>query len=276
MATKYIFVTGGVVSSLGKGISVASIGRILKSRGLSVSVVKLDPYLNVDPGTMSPYQHGEVFVTADGGETDLDLGHYERFIDADLTRASNLTAGEVYLDLISKERRGDFLGGTIQAVPHVTNVIKQRIISLAETHNVDVVVVEVGGTVGDIEGLPFLEAIRQVRNDVGRDNVYYIHLTLLPYLAAAQELKTKPTQHSVKELRAIGIQPDAILCRSDFPVSDSIREKISSFCDVPQLAVIPLTTVDNVYEVPLILEEAGLGDIILDSLGLDARSRGYD
>ena len=207
------------------------------------------------------------------GETDLDLGHYERFIDADLTRASNLTAGEVYLDLISKERRGDFLGGTIQAVPHVTNVIKQRIISLAETHNVDVVVVEVGGTVGDIEGLPFLEAIRQVRNDVGRDNVYYIHLTLLPYLAAAQELKTKPTQHSVKELRAIGIQPDAILCRSDFPVSDSIREKISSFCDVPQLAVIPLTTVDNVYEVPLILEEAGLGDIILDSLGLDARSR---
>ncbi len=273
MATKYIFVTGGVVSSLGKGISVASIGRILKSRGLSVSVVKLDPYLNVDPGTMSPYQHGEVFVTADGGETDLDLGHYERFIDADLTRASNLTAGEVYLDLISKERRGDFLGGTIQAVPHVTNVIKQRIISLAETHNVDVVVVEVGGTVGDIEGLPFLEAIRQVRNDVGRDNVYYIHLTLLPYLAAAQELKTKPTQHSVKELRAIGIQPDAILCRSDFPVSDSIREKISSFCDVPQLAVIPLTTVDNVYEVPLILEEAGLGDIILDSLGLDARSR---
>jgi CTP synthase len=273
VATKYIFVTGGVVSSLGKGISVASIGRILKSRGLSVSVVKLDPYLNVDPGTMSPYQHGEVFVTADGGETDLDLGHYERFIDADLTRASNLTAGEVYLDLISKERRGDFLGGTIQAVPHVTNVIKQRIISLAETHNVDVVVVEVGGTVGDIEGLPFLEAIRQVRNDVGRDNVYYIHLTLLPYLAAAQELKTKPTQHSVKELRAIGIQPDAILCRSDFPVSDSIREKISSFCDVPQLAVIPLTTVDNVYEVPLILEEAGLGDIILDSLGLDARSR---
>ncbi len=273
MATKYIFVTGGVVSSLGKGICVASIGRILKSRGLSVSVVKLDPYLNVDPGTMSPYQHGEVFVTADGGETDLDLGHYERFIDADLTRASNLTAGEVYLDLIGKERRGDFLGGTIQAVPHVTNVIKQRIIELGETQNVDVVVVEVGGTVGDIEGLPFLEAIRQVRNDVGRDNVYYIHLTLLPHLAAAQELKTKPTQHSVKELRAIGIQPDAIICRSDFPVPDSIPEKISSFCDVPQRAVIPLTTVENVYEVPLILEESGLGDIILDSLGLDARPR---
>ena len=271
MATKYIFVTGGVVSSIGKGISVASIGRILKSRGLTVSVIKLDPYLNVDPGTMSPYQHGEVFVTDDGGETDLDLGHYERFIDLDLTRSSNLTAGEVYLDLIAKERRGDFLGGTIQAVPHVTNVIKERVIRLADENKVDVVVVEVGGTVGDIEGLPFLEAIRQIRNDVGRDNVFYIHLTLLPYLAAAKELKTKPTQHSVKELRAMGIQPDAILCRSDFPVPDSIREKISSFCDVPQNAVIPLCTVENVYEVPLILEDAGLGDIIMDTLGLVGR-----
>ena len=273
MAAKYIFVTGGVVSSIGKGISVASIGRILKSRGLSVSVIKLDPYLNVDPGTMSPYQHGEVFVTVDGGETDLDLGHYERFIDVDLTRSSNLTAGEVYLDIISKERRGDFLGGTIQAVPHVTNVIKQRIVKLGEETNVDVVVVEVGGTVGDIEGLPFLEAIRQVRNDVGRDNVFYIHLTLLPYLAAAKELKTKPTQHSVKELRAIGIQPDAILCRSDFDVPDSIREKISSFCDVPTDAVIPLTTVENVYEVPLILEDAGLGDIIMSALHLTGQPR---
>ena len=273
MATKYIFVTGGVVSSIGKGISVASIGRILKSRGLSVSVLKLDPYLNVDPGTMSPYQHGEVFVTSDGGETDLDLGHYERFIDLELTRASNLTAGEVYLELIAKERRGDFLGGTIQAVPHVTSVIKQRITRLAEEQPVDVVVVEVGGTVGDIEGLPFLEAIRQIRNDVGRDNVFYIHLTLLPYLAAAQELKTKPTQHSVKELRAIGIQPDAIICRSDFPVPDSIREKIASFCDVPQDAVIPMITVDNVYEVPLILEDTGLGDIVISSLGLQGRSR---
>ncbi|HIM47478.1 MAG TPA: CTP synthase [Dehalococcoidia bacterium] len=273
MASKYIFVTGGVVSSIGKGISVASIGRILKSRGLSVSVIKLDPYLNVDPGTMSPYQHGEVFVTVDGGETDLDLGHYERFIDVDLTRSSNLTAGEVYLDLIAKERRGDFLGGTIQAVPHVTNVIKQRIVKLGDETNVDVVVVEVGGTVGDIEGLPFLEAIRQVRNDVGRDNVFYIHLTLLPYLAAAKELKTKPTQHSVKELRAIGIQPDAILCRSDFDVPDSIREKISSFCDVPTDAVIPLTTVENVYEVPLILEDAGLGDIIMDALHLTGQPR---
>jgi len=273
MAAKYIFVTGGVVSSIGKGISVASIGRILKSRGLSVSVIKLDPYLNVDPGTMSPYQHGEVFVTVDGGETDLDLGHYERFIDVDLTRSSNLTAGEVYLDIISKERRGDFLGGTIQAVPHVTNVIKQRIVKLGEENNVDVVVVEVGGTVGDIEGLPFLEAIRQIRNDVGRDNVFYIHLTLLPYLSAARELKTKPTQHSVKELRAMGIQPDAILCRSDFDVPDAIREKISSFCDVPTEAVIPLTTVENVYEVPLILEDAGLGDIIMDALHLTGKPR---
>ncbi len=273
MAAKYIFVTGGVVSSIGKGISVASIGRILKSRGLSVSVIKLDPYLNVDPGTMSPYQHGEVFVTVDGGETDLDLGHYERFIDVDLTRSSNLTAGEVYLDIISKERRGDFLGGTIQAVPHVTNVIKQRIVKLGEETNVDVVVVEVGGTVGDIEGLPFLEAIRQIRNDVGRDNVFYIHLTLLPYLSAARELKTKPTQHSVKELRAMGIQPDAILCRSDFDVPDAIREKISSFCDVPTEAVIPLTTVENVYEVPLILEDAGLGDIIMDALHLTGQPR---
>ena len=271
MPTKFIFVTGGVVSSIGKGISVASIGRILKSRGLSVSVIKLDPYLNVDPGTMSPYQHGEVFVTADGGETDLDLGHYERFIDIELSRSSNLTAGEVYLSLLPKERRGDFLGGTIQTVPHVTNEIKQKIIGLADETKVDVVVVEVGGTVGDIEGLPFLEAIRQIRKDVGRDNVFYIHLTLLPYLAAAKELKTKPTQHSVKELRSIGIQPDAIICRSDFPVPDSIREKISLFCDVPGEAVIPLETVDTVYEIPLILEEAGLGDIILDALQL----RGY-
>ena len=273
MPTKFIFVTGGVVSSLGKGISVASIGRILKSRGLSVSVLKLDPYLNVDPGTMSPYQHGEVFVTQDGGETDLDLGHYERFIDLELTRASNLTAGEVYLNLISKERRGDFLGGTIQTVPHVTNDIKDHILRLAAESGAEVIVVEVGGTVGDIEGLPFLEAIRQMRNQVGRDNVFYIHLTLLPYITAAQELKTKPTQHSVKELRAIGIQPDAIICRSDHPVPGSICEKISSFCDVPSNAVIPLQTVSNVYQVPLLLEEAGLGDIILSSLGLEGYPR---
>ena len=268
MTAKYIFVTGGVVSSIGKGICVASIGRILKSRGLSVSVVKLDPYLNVDPGTMSPYQHGEVFVTKDGGETDLDLGHYERFIDVELTRSSNVTAGQVYMTLISRERRGDFLGGTIQTVPHVTNEIKARLAELAEASQVDVVVVEVGGTVGDIEGLPFLEAIRQMRKDVGRNNVCYVHLTLLPYISGAEELKTKPTQHSVKELRSIGIQPDALICRSDTPISVSIREKLSLFCDVDGEAVIPLETVDNVYEVPLILEEAGLGQFLIDLLSL--------
>ena len=271
MDTKYIFVTGGVVSSIGKGISVASIGRILKSRGLSVSLLKLDPYLNVDPGTMSPYQHGEVFVTKDGGETDLDLGHYERFIDVELTRSSNLTAGQVYLTLIAKERHGDFLGGTIQTVPHVTNEIKARMVGLAEESQADVIVVEVGGTVGDIEGLPFLEAIRQMRKDVGRQNVCYVHLTLLPYVTATGELKTKPTQHSVKELRSIGIQPDAIVCRSDQLVPEDIQEKISLFCDVDGEAVIPLVTVDNVYAVPLILEEAGLGEIILDTLSIQAQ-----
>ena len=271
--TKYIFVTGGVVSSLGKGISVASIGRLLKSRGLSVSVMKLDPYLNVDPGTMSPYQHGEVFVTKDGSETDLDLGHYERFIDIELTSSSNVTAGDIYSAVIANERRGDYLGGTIQTVPHVTNMIKERIFSLAGESDPDVLVVEVGGTVGDIEGLPFLEAIRQMRNEVGRDAVFYIHLTLLPYIQATGELKTKPTQHSVKELRSIGIQPDAIIARSDYPVSDEIFDKISLFCDVPRSAVISLPTVDNVYEVPLILEDAGLGDILLSSLQIKARSR---
>ena len=273
MTTKYIFVTGGVVSSIGKGICVASIGRILKSRGLSVSVVKLDPYLNVDPGTMSPYQHGEVFVTKDGGETDLDLGHYERFIDVELTRSSNVTAGQVYLTLIARERRGDFLGGTIQTVPHVTNEIKSRLTDLADASQVDVVVVEVGGTVGDIEGLPFLEAIRQMRKDVGRRNVCYVHLTLLPFITGAEELKTKPTQHSVKELRSIGIQPDALICRSDVAIADSIREKLSLFCDVDGEAVIPLETVDNVYEVPLILEQAGLGNYIMDLLNLDGQTQ---
>ncbi len=273
MTTKYIFVTGGVVSSIGKGICVASIGRLLKSRGLSVSVVKLDPYLNVDPGTMSPYQHGEVFVTKDGGETDLDLGHYERFIDVELTRSSNLTAGQVYMTLIAKERRGDFLGGTIQTVPHVTNEIKARLTELATESQLDVLVVEVGGTVGDIEGLPFLEAIRQMRKDVGRNNVCYVHLTLLPYIAGAEELKTKPTQHSVKELRSIGIQPDALICRSDVPIAASIRDKLSLFCDVDGEAVIPLQTVDNVYEVPLILEQAGLGEFIMDLLSLQGQPR---
>ncbi|MBI4312321.1 MAG: CTP synthase [Chloroflexi bacterium] len=271
--TKFIFVTGGVVSSIGKGISVASIGRILKSRGLTVSVQKLDPYLNVDPGTMSPYQHGEVYVTKDGCETDLDLGHYERFIDIELTASSNVTAGQIYSAVIGKERRGDYLGGTIQAVPHVTNEIKDRIFALARESKADVVVVEVGGTVGDIEGLPFLEAIRQVRNDAGRDNVYYIHVTLLPYLLATGEMKTKPTQHSVKELRSIGIQPDAILLRSDYPMPDGIKDKIALFCDVSREAVIAMPTVDNIYRVPLILEEAGLGDVLLQRLGLEHHSR---
>ncbi len=266
--TKYIFVTGGVVSSLGKGITVASIGRILKGRGITVSIQKLDPYLNVDPGTMSPYQHGEVFVTKDGSETDLDLGHYERFTDVELTRSSNVTAGQIYTDVISRERRGEFLGGTIQVVPHVTNAIKERITGLARETGAQVIVVEVGGTVGDIEGLPFLEAIRQMRNDVGRDNVFYIHLTLVPYISSTGELKTKPTQHSVKELRSIGVQPDAIICRSEEPVSDDIKAKISLFCDVPREAVIALPTVPNVYAVPLILEEERLGDLLSESLGI--------
>ena len=271
--TKYIFVTGGVVSSLGKGIGVASIGRILKSRGTSVSVQKLDPYLNVDPGTMSPYQHGEVYVTKDGCETDLDLGHYERFIDEELTRASNVTAGQIYSEVIAKERRGEFLGGTIQTVPHVTNAIKGHITGLARETGAEVVVVEVGGTVGDIEGLPFLEAVRQMRNDVGRDNVFHIHMTLLPYISATGELKTKPTQHSVKELRTIGIQPDAIICRSDHPVPPDIKSKISLFCDVPVEGVIALPTVRNIYEVPLILEDEGLGDLIVRHLGLSSAER---
>ena len=273
MNTKYIFVTGGVVSSVGKGISVAAIGRILKSRGISISIMKLDPYLNVDPGTMSPYQHGEVFVTRDGSETDMDLGHYERFTDLELTRLSNLTAGQVYLSLLGKERRGDFLGGTIQAVPHVTNEIKGRIVTLAEESEAEVIVVEVGGTVGDIEGLPFLETIRQIRNEVGRNNVFYIHVTLLPQMSTTGELKTKPTQHSVKELRSIGIQPDAIICRIDSPMPETIKDKISLFCDVPKAAVIPLQTVPRVYEVPLILEEYGLGDLLVKSLNLSDQGK---
>ena len=266
--TKFIFVTGGVVSSIGKGIAVASIGRILKSRGISVSVLKLDPYLNVDPGTMSPYQHGEVFVTGDGCETDLDLGHYERFIDIDLTQSSNLTAGQIFSEVIARERRGEFLGGTIQSVPHVTDAIKKRMHSLAEESGADVIVVEVGGTVGDIEGLPFLEAIRQMRNEAGRDNVLYVHVTLLPYIGATGELKTKPTQHSVRELRSIGIQPDAIICRSDQLITDDIRNKISIHCDVQIKAVISLPTVPSVYGVPLMLEDEGLGDLIVSSLTL--------
>ncbi len=240
--SKFIFVTGGVVSSLGKGIAVASIGRMLKSRGMSVSVLKLDPYLNVDPGTMSPYQHGEVFVTVDGSETDLDLGHYERFIDVELTELSNVTAGQIYSEVIANERAGKYLGGTIQTVPHVTNLIKDRILKLAEKSEADVVVVEVGGTVGDIEGQPFIEAIRQVRNTVGQLNTFYVHVTLLPYLGATGELKTKPTQHSVHTLRGMGIQPDAILCRADQVVGEDERRKISLYCDVMEDDVISLPT----------------------------------
>ena len=266
--SKFIFVTGGVVSSLGKGIAVASIGRMLKSRGLTVSVLKLDPYLNVDPGTMSPYQHGEVFVTVDGSETDLDLGHYERFIDVELTALSNVTAGQIYSEVIAKERAGEYLGGTIQTVPHVTNLIKDRILMLAEKSQADIVVVEVGGTVGDIEGQPFLEAIRQVRNVVGRQDTFYIHVTLLPYLGTTGELKTKPTQHSVHVLRGMGIQPDAILCRADHEVGDDERRKISLYCDVATEAVIGLPTLPSVYEVPLHLEAEGLGDILMRELDL--------
>ena len=265
---KYVFITGGVVSSVGKGISVASIGKILKSRGISVSVQKLDPYLNVDPGTMSPYQHGEVFVTRDGAETDLDLGHYERFIGVELTQASNVTSGQVYSSVIAQERQGDFLGGTIQVVPHVTNEIKRLIKEAAEVSRADLMLVEVGGTVGDIEGQPFLEAIRQMRKDEGRDSVLYIHVTFLPHIAATNEIKTKPTQHSVNELRRIGIQPDVILCRSDKEISEGIKDKISLFCDVDKEAVIPLVTSETIYEVPLLLEDAGLGELVVNRLGL--------
>ena len=266
--TKYIFVTGGVVSGLGKGIIVASVGRMLKSRNISVSLLKLDPYLNVDPGTMSPYQHGEVFVTADGGETDLDLGHYERFVDVNLTNLSNVTAGQIYSDVIYRERKGDYLGGTVQAVPHVTNLIKERIGKLADKTAAEVIVVEVGGTVGDIEGQPFLEAIRQMRNEVGRSNTCYIHVTLLPYLGATGELKTKPTQHSVQMLRGMGIQPDVIVCRADHPMEESVRDKLSLHCDVPVGNVIGMPTLDNVYESPLVLEDQGLGRILETSVDL--------
>ncbi len=266
--TKYIFCTGGVVSSLGKGVAAASIGRILKNRGLSVTVQKLDPYLNVDPGTMSPYEHGEVFVLEDGAETDLDLGAYERFIDENLTRASNLTSGQVYQQVINRERRGDYLGKTIQVIPHVTNQIKAGITHVARESNAEIVIVEVGGTVGDIEGLPFLEALRQMRKDAGRENTIYIHVTLLPHLKTTSELKTKPTQHSVRELRGIGIQPDMIFCRADLPVGDDIREKIALFCDVEKRAVVPLVTVETIYEVPLLLEKFGVADFICERMNI--------
>ncbi len=266
--SKYIFVTGGVASSVGKGITVASLGRLLKNRGISVSIMKLDPYINVDPGTMSPYQHGEVFVTDDGAETDLDLGHYERFTDEPSYQANNVTTGQVYAAVIGKERRGEYLGGTIQVVPHITNEIKARMHAVARRSDADVVIVEVGGTVGDIEGEPFLEAIRQMRKDVGRSHVLYLHVTLLPYIGATRELKTKPTQHSVKELLRVGIQPDVILCRSDYTVSEELREKIALSCNVEARAVIPLLTAETIYEVPLILEEAGLGEYMVQELSL--------
>jgi CTP synthase len=267
---KFVFVTGGVVSSLGKGITAASIGTVLKARGLKVSLQKLDPYINVDPGTMRPQEHGEVFVTDDGAETDLDLGHYERFTDATLSKASNVTTGKIYSEVIAKERRGDYLGATVQVIPHITNEIKERITRVAWESNADVVIVEVGGTVGDIESLPFLESIRQLRNDVGRHNVFYVHVTLVPYIAVSEEFKTKPTQHSVATLRSIGIQPDAICLRSEQPFSETLREKIAGFCDVEKRAVIALPDADSIYKVPLALEEQGLTDVICEELGIQA------
>ncbi len=266
-ATKYIFVTGGVVSSLGKGIAAASIGCLLESRGLRVTLQKFDPYLNVDPGTMSPFQHGEVYVTDDGAETDLDLGHYERFTHAELSQSNNLTSGRIYEQIIHRERRGDYLGKTVQVIPHVTNEIKAAARKVAA--DVDVVIVEIGGTVGDIESLPFLEAIRQLRHELGRDSTAFVHVTLVPWIAAAQELKTKPTQHSVKELRAIGIQPDMLLCRSERPLPDDMKEKIALFCDVDVQAVITATDVTSVYEVPLVFAEQGVDEILLRLLRMD-------
>ena len=271
LATKYIFVTGGVVSSLGKGIAAASIGCLLESRGLKVTLQKFDPYLNVDPGTMSPFQHGEVFVTDDGAETDLDLGHYERFTHAPLTQSNNLTSGRIYEQIIHRERRGDYLGKTVQVIPHVTNEIKAAARKVAA--DVDVVIVEIGGTVGDIESLPFLEAIRQLRHELGRDNTVFVHVTLVPWIAAAQELKTKPTQHSVKELRAIGIQPDMLLCRSERSLPEDMKEKIALFCDVDVEAVITASDVSSVYEVPLVFAEQGVDEILLRLLRTDATPR---
>jgi CTP synthase len=269
MAVKYIFVTGGVSSSLGKGITAASLGRLLKSRGLKVTMQKMDPYINVDPGTMNPFQHGEVFVTDDGTETDLDLGHYERFIDEHLGRENNVTTGSVYWSIINRERKGEFLGGTVQVIPHVTNEIKERILRLSRSSEVDVIITEIGGTVGDIESLPFLEAIRQFKKDVGPENVMYIHVSLVPYIGPAEELKTKPTQHSVKELRSLGIQPDVIVCRSNRPISRGLKEKISLLCDIDIEGVISAVDAECIYEVPMLLQEEGLGEYVAKHLGLD-------
>ncbi len=266
---KYIFVTGGVVSSLGKGITAASLGRLLRNRGIKVTIQKFDPYINIDPGTMSPYQHGEVFVTDDGAETDLDLGHYERFIDINLTKNSNITTGKVYWSVLNKERKGDYLGSTVQVIPHITNEIKQRVYDVASADGADVVITEIGGTVGDIESQPFLEAIRQVKKEVGKNDVLYIHVTLLPYISAAGELKTKPTQHSVKELRAIGIQPDILVCRTEKPISSEMKKKIAMFCDVDANAVIENRTAPSIYEVPLMMQQEGLDRIVLSKLDMN-------
>ncbi|RME08603.1 MAG: CTP synthase [Anaerolineae bacterium] len=273
MDTKFIFLTGGVVSSVGKGVTAAAIGRLLKERGFKLAIQKLDPYINVDPGTMSPYQHGEVFVLDDGAETDLDLGHYERFVDISLNRLCNVTTGQVYAEVISKERRGDYLGGTIQVIPHITNEIKNRIHQAARSTGAEILLVEVGGTVGDIEGLPFLEALRQMRGEAGAGNSLYIHVTWLPHIGATGELKTKPTQHSVRELRSIGISPDVIIARSDYPIEQELCDKIALFCDVEPRAVVPMVTADFLYEIPLLLEEAGVGEYLLERLGLQARTR---
>ncbi|MBW7650463.1 CTP synthase [Anoxybacillus sp. ST4] len=267
--TKYIFVTGGVVSSLGKGITAASLGRLLKNRGLKVTIQKFDPYINVDPGTMSPYQHGEVFVTDDGAETDLDLGHYERFIDINLNKYSNVTTGKIYSTVLKKERRGDYLGGTVQVIPHITNEIKERVFRAGRETNADVVITEIGGTVGDIESLPFLEAIRQIKSDVGRENVMYIHCTLVPYIKAAGEMKTKPTQHSVKELRSLGIQPNVIVVRTEMPMSQDMKDKIALFCDIDPKAVIEARDADTLYAVPLMLQEQKLDQIVCEHLKLN-------
>ena len=271
MSTKYVFVTGGVVSGLGKGITAASLGRLLKNRGLSISIQKFDPYLNVDPGTMSPYQHGEVFVTDDGAETDLDLGHYERFIDENLSKNSNVTTGRIYSSVIEKERRGEYLGGTVQVIPHITNEIKDKVYQVAKERDVDVVITEIGGTVGDIESQPFLEAIRQIKSEVGSENVCYIHVTLVPYLGKSGELKTKPTQHSVKELRTIGIQPDIIVCRTEKPLNDDLKSKIGLFCNIEGKSVIQNLDADHLYEVPLMLHDEGLDNLVIEKLHLGCK-----
>lgn len=274
--SKYIFITGGVVSSLGKGITAASLGRLLKSRGLKVSLQKFDPYINVDPGTMSPYQHGEVYVTEDGAETDLDVGHYERFVDENLTRYANVTTGRIYQTVLDKERRGDYLGQTVQVIPHITNEIKDRVMLIEKEANPDVIITEIGGTVGDIESLPFLEAIRQLKFDLGKDRVMYIHVTLIPYIRAAGELKTKPSQHSVKELRSIGIQPDILVCRTEKDLSEDLKAKLALFCDVDREAVIQMKDAESIYEVPLMLAEEGLDREVIKRLNLNCREADLD